>query len=312
MDPCVTCTALPRSPGAFTPIPSSFPSFLSCWDVDPAASLCPCRCSPLPALAPAHIPDVPEAAGWTQIFPSWNKISSIHSSPFQVFLQQEPPQVQPLVVPGAVGWVGSSEFHVFLGLITLQLLVDAASEPRKGLGPLDLSPQPEQPKPGSQLLRNRHVPEPDPDFLSDSLKEKSPEVVPTASRAGNSHGLGCPCHLPPAADPSQSGLLEPLPPSPKPTDGCLGLNQDSPPGAGAASSPPVPHPGKEPPSLDLSCRTPLLAPEGCVAMEEALPWRPLPWRWRPAHPGEVPRPLPVPEDGFIPQLSLLLRPNTRR
>lgn len=152
------------------------------------------------------------------------------------------PRVQPLVVPGAVGWVGFSEFHVFLRLITLELLVDAASEPRKGFGHFDLSPQPEQPKPRSQLLRNRHIPEPDPDFLSDSLKEKSPEVLPAARRAGNSPGLGCPCHLPPAADPSQSGLLELLPPSSKPRDGCLELNQDSPPGAGAASSPPSPTP----------------------------------------------------------------------
>lgn len=30
----------------------------------------------------------------------------------------------------------------------------------------------------------------------------------------------------------------------------------------------------------------------------------------PEHPGELPRPLPVPEDGSIPQLSLLPRPNT--
>lgn len=28
-----------------------------------------------------------------------------------------------------------------------------------------------------------------------------------------------------------------------------------------------------------------MAPAGCVAMEEALPWRPLPWRWRPAQQG---------------------------
>lgn len=251
-----------------------------------------------------------------------------------------------LRVPGWT-WNGIVEFRVF----TLEVLVDAAGEPGTSQGkdsatwvcPLGWSSG-HNPNLAPSCLGNRHIPEPDPDCLSDSLKEKTPELLTAARRAGSSPGLGCPCHLPPAADPSRSGLLELgvlLPPSAKPMDGYLELNQDSPPGAGAASSPPsptlshpmapfrCPHPGKEPPSLDLiqrgwkeppsldlSCRTPPMAPAGCVAMEEALPWPPLPWRWRPAQQGPRAsqggsRPLPVLQDGLISQVSLLPRRNTR-
>lgn len=134
--------------------------------------------------------------------------------------------------------------------------------------------------------------------------------------------LGCRCHLPAGADPSQSGLLELgvlLPPCSKSMDGCLELNHslDSPPGVGAAPPHgPIPPPREGAPS-------PLLG-------SGHRPWiRRDAWPWRRRchghrcrgdgdgrsrtreHPRELSRPLPVLRDGLISQVSLLPRRNTR-
>lgn len=96
-------------------------------------------------------------------------------------------------------WNGIVEFRVFLGFITLEVLVDAASEPGTCQGK-DLATwicrlswsSGHNPNLAPSCLRNRHIPELNPDFLSDSLKEKTAELLLAARRAGTAPGWGVP------------------------------------------------------------------------------------------------------------------------
>lgn len=98
--------------------------------------------------------------------------------------------------PQAGAGLGSLEFQVFLVFITLDLLVDAASEPGwERTWPPGFVPSARAPGTTQMWLpapQEPPIPEPDPDFLSDSLKEIILRFCPQPGGLGTPTGWGVP------------------------------------------------------------------------------------------------------------------------